>query len=341
MDSSRFFIILLKMKTINMNTGMNTKMNLNRTVKVKAAVTALWSLWSLLLLLLAHVLSVVGAQRGEGGGGGGSANQNRRSGKQLPVRIALEAWANSLSPDKDFNVTMWAITAHSRSPSDYFDKYAGRISTVFQNNQANVNFVSVGACDGITDPIIKNRFLKNDHWRAVFIEPMTPNVRDLRTFIEQHGATNRSLVIQAAATSECTEPTIKVERPLYEERNTENKTIPHWLRRQIGSIVPSHRDHARPDWTLEEVRCVTASDILDDWTAAQNKLESQIKKRGPKTRRMRPHVLKIDVEGHDYEVLMGFLLDEIPVQDLPLIIEFEAKSIAKKYSAAKEHMEKR
>jgi hypothetical protein len=43
----------------------------------------------------------------------------------------------------------------------------------------------------------------------------------------------------------------------------------------------------------------------------------------------------------EMQVLMGFLLDEIPAQDLPLIIEFEAKSIAKKFDSAKEHMEKR
>ena len=38
---------------------------------------------------------------------------------------------------------------------------------------------------------------------------------------------------------------------------------------------------------------------------------------------------------------MGFMLDETPVQDLPLLVEFEAKSIAKKFPAAKAHMEKR
>lgn len=40
-------------------------------------------------------------------------------------------------------------------------------------------------------------------------------------------------------------------------------------------------------------------------------------------KRRRPHVLKIDVEGHDYLVLMGFLLDATPVTELPLLIEFE------------------
>ncbi len=38
---------------------------------------------------------------------------------------------------------------------------------------------------------------------------------------------------------------------------------------------------------------------------------------------------------------MSFLKDEIPVNDLPLLICFEAKSIGPKYPAAKEHMEKR
>ena len=42
-------------------------------------------------------------------------------------------------------------------------------------------------------------------------------------------------------------------------------------------------------------------------------------------RKRRPHILKIDVEGHDYEVLMSFVLDSTPVSDLPLLIEFEVR----------------
>jgi hypothetical protein len=227
-----------------------------------------------------------------------------QKGANKALKASLEQFAHSLIPETDYNVTMWAITAHSRSPSDYFDRYSVRISNIFKQNQAFVNFVSVGACDGTTDPIIKDRFLKNEHWRAVFVEPMTPNVRDLEKFIDSKGALGRSHIIQAAATDVCTTPTIKVERPLYEEKAiAENKTIPHWLRRQIGSIVPANRDHARPEWTLEEVACVTAADVIDRWTAAQNKIEEQAGKR-KKTKRMRPPVLKIDVEGHDYEVCL-------------------------------------
>ncbi|RYY81128.1 hypothetical protein EON63_16130 [archaeon] len=80
-----------------------------------------------------------------------------------------------------------------------------------------------------------------------------------------------------------------------------------------------------------------------------------------KTRR--PHILKIDVEGHDYEVhthahipphahnqpihiqiyiqvLMGFMTEDAPIASLPLIVAFEAKSIAKKFPKVKERMEK-
>ena len=229
-----------------------------------------------------------------------AAQRNKRV---PPARAALEEWAQSLIPEVDYNASGWAVKFRSRSPSEYFEKYAKQLTTVFQKNNAMVNFVSVGACDGTTDPVIKFQFLKNSNWRGVFVEPMTPNVRDLKEFIDKNKASDRSFVLQAAATEECAEPTIKVERPLYEENNP-NKTIPHWLRRQIGSIIPAHRDHARPDWTVEEVRCMTASNILDEWSAEVYKREVSAGKKNARSKRIRPHALKIDVEGHDYEVMI-------------------------------------
>lgn len=59
----------------------------------------------------------------------------------------------------------------------------------------------------------------------------------------------------------------------------------------------------------------------------------------PFRRRRRPHILKIDVEGHDYEVLMSFLRPDTPLNQLPLLIEFEAKSIAHNYDKAQARME--
>jgi hypothetical protein len=55
------------------------------------------------------------------------------------------------------------------------------------------------------------------------VEPMSINVRDLIKFISDKNLAHRSMVIRAAATSNCPNATIMVERPLYEEKN---KTIP-------------------------------------------------------------------------------------------------------------------
>ena len=53
---------------------------------------------------------------------------------------------------------------------------------------------------------------------------------------------------------------------------------------------------------------------------------------------VRPHVLKVDVEGHDYDVLMGFLGDNMLQTMLPLMINFEAKSISTKFDLLKQSM---
>lgn len=265
-------------------------------------------------------------------------------------RQALETWARSLT-EEDYNVTNWRYKFRSKTPQVFFDQYLKEMSAKFADEDAHVNFALVGACDGLADPTIRLRFLPNKHWRAVFVEPMTPNVKDLTSYLTKNKVIDRSLVIQAACTKICEEPTLTVERPLYEEINnnktgTEKKEIPHWLRREIGSIKPKHRANARPDWVLEEVRCVTASDILMDWaisTKFRKNPDKVLRKYNSKgqtiIRKRRPHVLKIDVEGHDHEVLMSFVNKNTPLAELPLLIEFEAKSIGKYFPEAKLEME--
>ena len=50
-----------------------------------------------------------------------------------------------------------------------------------------------------------------------------------------------------------------MQRPLYEEKGkAEGKDVPHWLRRQIGGILPEGKTSARAEWQIEEVKCVTA-----------------------------------------------------------------------------------
>lgn len=130
---------------------------------------------------------------------------------------------------------------------------------------------------------------------------MSINVRDLAKFLDDNGATNRSHIIRAAATDKCETPTIDVERPLYEEKaQAQNKSVPHWLRRQIGSILPKSRNSARSaDWTVETVACKTASDILRDWATDVPNVRPDGKV--SKISKRRPHVLKvISIEIHVY-----------------------------------------
>jgi hypothetical protein len=90
-------------------------------------------------------------------------------------------------------------------------------------------------------------------------------------------------------------------------------------------------------WIFEYVRCVNGPEVLADW--AKGLSQKYNTKKGPV--RMRPHILKVDVEGHDYEVLSGFLADDVPTAELPLLVSFEAKSIKKKFELLKNQMEKR
>jgi Methyltransferase FkbM domain len=91
------------------------------------------------------------------------------------------------------------------------------------------------------------------------------------------------------------------------------------------------------------VRCITPPEILAEWAANSTTQSGPANRRNKKSagpKRRRPHVLKIDVEGHDYQVLMGFLLDSTPIADLPLLIEFEAKSIEKHFPEVKDRLER-
>jgi len=258
-------------------------------------------------------------------------------------RQAIQSWARSLKAE-DYDPDSWATRFHSH-PADYFEYYADRLSTIYGELRAFINFALVGACDGTNDRTIRDKFLKYDHWRGVFVEPFQLNFRDLSLFMESHKVSHRTHLIHAAATSRCNSSTIKMKRPTFEEQN---KSLPHWMRRQIGAVVPLNK-LSRPmtgGWVAEFVRCVTGTDILMDWTSEINRQGAVSAGRGGaggpgKLKLIRPHVLKVDVEGHDYDVLMGFLGEEVPQSVLPLMINFEAKSITTKFELLKTNMQSR
>lgn len=139
---------------------------------------------------------------------------------------AVKSWARSLNELVDYNTTHW-VHNFNKQPQNFFDHYAKVLSDIFKSEKATVNFVLVGACDGTNDRTIRDRYLPNDHWRGVFVEPISMNYKDLSNFMESHGVSNRSHLIHGAATSKCNSPTIKMKRPTHEEKNS---SLPHWMR---------------------------------------------------------------------------------------------------------------
>lgn len=84
-------------------------------------------------------------------------------------------------------------------------------------------------------------------------------------------------------------------------------------------------------WTFEFVKCYTGTTILQSWSSALSSARSG-------GRLVRPHILKVDVEGHDYQVLKSFLDDSIPVSSLPMLISFEAKSLRENEAALRQQL---
>lgn len=239
-----------------------------------------------------------GGQGGGGkmGGGGGAANVQRR---------ALEEWIAWLQPDRDYNATLWK-QQHGRTsqPGTFFAHYSKELSRVYRSAGGVVNFVMVGACDGTHDKTIRERFLADSHWQGVFVEPVALNFKDLTNYLHGEKVMDRAHLIKAAATDVCTSATTKIKFPIYESRSP---NAPHWLRREIGAVLTkdemSGKKALPKNWNSEEVRCVTAKDILTDWTnATRASLQAasggslRKYKKGPdagKEMRRRPHVVRL------------------------------------------------
>jgi len=303
------------------------------------------------------LINDVKAQLAEAGSGEegtpGSKRVGPRAAKAQALKEAISEWISFLKP-QDYNATHWKRTIGANKhgpgqPGNFFAHYTKEMSQIFRTHNAEVNFVLVGACDGTHDKTIAERFLVDSHWVGVFVEPVSLNFKDLSQLFLERNVMNRSHLIKAAATDICKAPMTKIKFPIYE---TKSPKAPHWLRREIGAVLTpaemSGKKKLPNNWNAEDVRCVTARDILDEWTnvtmvergaARRRKREKEgLPGRG---HRRRPMVLKIDAEGHDYQVLMGFVAESVPVQELPLLISFEAKSIRDHYNETVAHLQSR
>jgi hypothetical protein len=277
------------------------------------------------LSLLIFSSTSVAETTGEGDGEAETEKVATKTSTNVDIKVqrqAVKAWAKQLT-EQDYNATHWALTFRHQ-PQNFFDHYIQLLSNIFKEKGAKVNFVLVGACDGTHDGTISQRYLPNDHWRGVFVEPFEINYKDLVSFMETQGVGERTYVLHAAATRQCQDSMIKMKRPTFEEKN---KSLPHWMRRQIGSVVPLDKldRPATGPWTFEMTRCVNGPEILKDWAKTmQKRFEAKLGQTGEDplvvlenkeqtenepegngyttVSRIRPHILKVDVEGHDYEV---------------------------------------
>lgn len=163
-------------------------------------------------------------------------------GRQLQ-KAAIAAWADYLNPERDYNATTW-ITKKRNQPQYVFDYYVTLLSDIFEKEGAMVNFALVGACDGTNDYTIRERFLPNEHWQALFVEPISLNFEDLNQYLLDNKVSGRSHTIKAAVTNECKSATIIVKTPDV-DKTTEDISQPHWMRRQIGGIVDINPDVSR------------------------------------------------------------------------------------------------
>lgn len=249
------------------------------------------------------------------------------------VRKAIVAWANSLS-DNDYNATFWRITMRTQ-PQNFFVHYGDLLSHVFADNNAIINFVLVGACDGTNDQTIRDAYLPNLHWRGLFVEPVPKNYLELTKFLDSNKVADRSFALNTAVTDYCETANVTFKVSAVEDNDPD---APHWVRRQIGSIVQPGQALKTDRWKLEQVKCSTPAEIMSTWsTYLLNRLKSGAKRK----RNQRVHVLKIDAEGHDYKVLKGFMDENVPASELPLIISYEAKSMDENLPVIREIMEKR
>lgn len=168
----------------------------------------------------------------------------------------FKTFASSLSPN------YWGT--NFRHTHGQFDDYIDKFSDLMKRCNSLFQFISVGACDGTSDPAIAS-FYDRKHWNAVFVEASPPNIGFLKEKIIEKEVSGRSIVMHVAAMEVCKSPTVEFARPI-----VENEKAQHWLRRQVGR-VPDKENAIEffkknpKKWAVDTVRCLTGSHIVSEW----------------------------------------------------------------------------
>jgi len=243
------------------------------------------------------------------------------------------SWFQQFS--KSFNLTQFL----SIRPMDNLFKYGGEMGKHFSVPR----YIKVGACDGISDVFLVN-FPKNlKSWEVVLVEPVPTNFEALKMFVNSISMTNRTSTINGAVLANCEKSTISINIPIIEERYP---NLPHWLRRQLASIhspnmtemnerLNYHRQYTgetvRFDRTFDDlyrrvlVPCVPARELTGSWPSLMEGAEAIT--RASYKKKKRTHVLVVDAEGSDAQVVQAVIHQQVPRALLPLAIFFESKTL--------------
>lgn len=265
---------------------------------------------------------------------------NERNNKE---KHAVDEWnsiINSTVMSVNGSLLDWRY-ALTMEQSDTLHFYMKKFDTLFLKHGFNLNFISIGACDGTYDSVIDDFFIST--WQGLFVEPMSLNVHDLQATLKRNNVAHRSHMIRAAVNETCYSDRINITRPLYEEKRVR---VPHWKRRQIGKIADGQVDkNFGSDWVFEEVYCLTFEGIMRRWKAFLIKDRAQLDYGNgvwSSDRTLRPHVVKIDTEGNDFFVVRSILnYGMISPENLPLLLLFEVKTFSQdKFDTLKGMLEK-
>ena len=79
-----------------------------------------------------------------------------------------------------------------------FHEYSNKLSKVFKEHQADINFVLVGAFYGNNDSSIEKMFLPNIHWRAAIVDAVDSNIRNLKHYLLKNSALDRAYFVHGA-----------------------------------------------------------------------------------------------------------------------------------------------
>jgi hypothetical protein len=191
-------------------------------------------------------------------------------------------------------------------------KYVDSLSANLAHYGLPVNTMMIGACDGQKDSLIEV-IQKGNYTSAVLVEPVRENFNDVS---EMFKSKYNVQVLEAAVDPSCVEPTSTRSFTRAAPSFAANETVPHWQRRQLGSMQPKVRDFLKGRFGLRmvdvKVPCRSPRWLLEQYVNFQSRLTANLVRgcrEGGSAGRYRLgdwmvlrrlkhlHVLKMDTEG--------------------------------------------